>query len=219
MQFCYGARRASLGNDSQAISWAERHARVIESRTFWSCFNVSSMIDLGTLAQPLLPFQELERMGLLHPLNNFEFALSMDCPTPISRTSAGGPSSLEPGTEVPLWNISDGFEIISRGIVVWSQAMTFIRNDGRRAPGMRRAENCPWSPTSLWSSISDDLESWRSRQHPALHYPTQSVAAHSAVGNGETFLFVNIIYYLRYGKPIFQIKTIQELQNIYTDYH
>ncbi|CAI7664328.1 unnamed protein product [Penicillium pancosmium] len=97
MQFCYGARRASLGNDPQSISWAERHARVIESRTFWSCFNVSSMIDLGTLAQPLLPFEELERMDLLHPLNHFEFALGMDTPAPVPRVAASGPSSMDTG--------------------------------------------------------------------------------------------------------------------------
>jgi hypothetical protein len=203
MQFCYGARRASLGNDSQAIGWAERHARVIESRTFWSCFNVSSMIDLGTLAQPLLPFQELEQMDLLHPLNNFDFALSMESSTRGPQITAGSRSSMAPGADVHLWSISDGFEVISTGIVVWSQTMTFIRNDGRRAPGMRSPENCPWSSSSPWSSISENLESWRARQHPALHYPTQSVAAHSAVGNGETFLFVNIIYYLRYSKPTF----------------
>lgn len=202
MQFLYSARRSSLGHFVCATEPTEKHACTIEARTFWVCFNVSSMIDMGNLTQPLLPLEEVEGMSLAEPLSNIDFALSMEEPVPSARAvnDSHRPSGIDTQQRQrqPVWNVDDGFQIVSQGIAVWKQAMVFLRNEGRRAPGMCRAENSPWSPTSPWSVITTRLENWRALQHVTLHHPSQSVAAYSSVGNGEIFVFVNMIYYARY---------------------
>ena len=94
-------------------------------------------------------------------------------------------------------DITQGFEILVAGFDVWTKLMTFVFNDGRRAPGMCAPANCPWVPGSPWYTHRDQLESWRANQHRKLHYPNNSVAVHMTLGYGETFSYLNLLYYVR----------------------
>lgn len=98
-----------------------------------------------------------------------------------------------------LLGIGHYFSIMVQGLDIWAQAMTFILKNGRRAPGMCSPGNCPWIASSPWGLAHGALENWRMAQERKLHYPENEVAIHVAIGYGEPFAYINLIYYLRYG--------------------
>ena len=67
----------------------------------------------------------------------------------------------------------------------------------RRAPGMCAAENCPWVGASPWGCMRKQLETWRASQPRKMIYPEIPVAVHMTLGYGETFVYLNLLYYVR----------------------
>ncbi|KAF9878119.1 fungal specific transcription factor [Colletotrichum karsti] len=90
--------------------------------------------------------------------------------------------------------VEECYEILADGFAVYADVMAFVYKDGRKAPGMCAAENCPWVPDSKWARIRQDLEAWRTRTDDILHYPTQTVGAHAGTGC-RAFVYINLLYY------------------------
>ncbi|GFF60336.1 ATPase WRNIP1 homolog C26H5.02c [Aspergillus udagawae] len=93
-------------------------------------------------------------------------------------------------------DITRSFEVLVTGFDIWTDVMAFVLNDGRRAPGMCTANKCPWVPESTWGKTRQRLETWRANQHHRLRYPENTVVAHKTLGFGESFTYLNLLYYL-----------------------
>ncbi|GFF50479.1 hypothetical protein IFM46972_09054 [Aspergillus udagawae] len=164
---------------------AERDAVsvAVENRTFWACFIMERMISSGAYSPPMLPMSEMANLGGY---------------TSIERCRVGGIGQEFTrrceGT-APL-DITRSFEVLVTGFDIWTDVMAFVLNDGRRAPGMCTANNCPWVPESTWGKTRQRLETWRANQHHRLRYPENTVVAHKTLGFGESFTYLNLLYYL-----------------------
>ncbi|GLB07648.1 hypothetical protein AtubIFM57258_002996 [Aspergillus tubingensis] len=174
---------------------AERDAIsvAVENRTFWACFIMERMISSGTYSPPMLPMSEMANLGITRPLSAVEFAFGPDCPSEQGAMGQGFTPRCE-GT-APL-DITRSFEVLVTGFDIWTDVMAFVLNDGRRAPGMCAAQNCPWVPESPWGKTRQRLETWRANQHYRLRYPENTVVAHKTLGFGESFTYLNLLYYL-----------------------
>ena len=172
----------------------------VEARTYWACFIMDCTINSGLYTPRMLPMAEMRKLRVSHPLSTIEFAFgSKPRVDPIHSPQV---DCRQPSDQVlPTLDPSQSFEIMVGGFDIYSQVTAFVFNDGRRAPGMCALENCPWTPGSLWNTCRSQLESWRMTQHNMLHYPENSVALHVALGYGESFIYINLIYYMWYVYP------------------
>lgn len=169
-------------------------AVAIETRTYWGCFIMDCMVNSGTYNPPMLPMSEMRKLKIARPLSSVEFAFGPD-----GASSSSVPVSV-PGGMPPAdgtLDITQSFEILVGGFDIWVKVMEFIFNDGRKAPGMCAPQNCPWVPGSPWSVSWNRLRAWRAGQHQKLYYPSTSVAVHMTLGYGETFTYLNLLYYVR----------------------
>ncbi|KAH8433933.1 fungal specific transcription factor domain-containing protein [Aspergillus melleus] len=194
MQAIHSLRVTRYPLDTEADTRNDVMSVAIENRVFWACFIMDRMVSSGTYNPPMLPMSEMEKLGILRPLSTVEFAFGTD----LASHSLGIEESLMRSEHHPtgLLDITQSFEILVSGFDIWAQVMTFILNDGRRAPGMCAPQNCPWVPGSPWSRTRSQLERWRASQHDRLYYPNNGVVAHMSLGYGESFTYSNLLYYV-----------------------
>ncbi|OLN97093.1 putative transcriptional regulatory protein C1327.01c-like protein 1 [Colletotrichum chlorophyti] len=165
----------------------------IETRTFWACFVMDCMVSSGTYNPRVLPKQEMIKLNVARPPTSTEFAFGS--PMPLSTDQADA-ASVAGGSNTSVYlDLDQSFGIMADGFDIYSDVMAFVFNDGRKAPGMCLPENCPWVRTSPVACWRRSLEEWRSKQHYRLHYPNNSVAAHATLGYGESFVYLNLLYY------------------------
>lgn len=182
-------------------------AMAIETRTYWGCFIMDCMVNSGSYNPPMLPMSEMRKLKIARPLSSVEFAFGPEAPAPVPHTQAtvagltpASTSSIASTGLAPVdgtLDITQSFEILVGGFDIWVKVMEFIFNDGRKAPGMCAPHNCPWVPGSPWSLSWNHLRAWRAGQHRKLYYPSTSVAVHMTLGYGETFTYLNLLYYVR----------------------
>ncbi|CAI6097172.1 unnamed protein product [Clonostachys chloroleuca] len=171
-----------------------------ETRTYWGCFIMDCMVNSGTYNPPMLPMPEMIKLKIPRPLNAVDFTFGPDAtdmslserPPFVPEPSTPAVQSFSNGT----LHVAQSFEVLVGGFDIWAKVMEFLFNDGRKAPGMCAPHNCPWVPGSPWSITWGRLLAWRAGQHRNLHYPATSVAMHMALGYGETFTYVNLLYYV-----------------------
>ncbi|KAG5979610.1 hypothetical protein E4U55_004954 [Claviceps digitariae] len=191
MQALHSSRVAPYPLDITSNRQYNAVSLAIETRTYWACFIMDCMINSGTYNPPMLPMSEMKKMKIARPLSAVEFAFGPDTPPQVV-----GETYLLAGQSTGVLDVTQSFEILVGGFDIWAQVMTFIFNDGRRAPGMCAPHNCPWVSGSPWSQSRSQLEAWRAGQHRKLHYPQNSVAVHMTLGFGETFVYLNLLYFV-----------------------
>ncbi|CAG9982799.1 unnamed protein product [Clonostachys byssicola] len=186
MQALYSMRTAPFPPDPTSNDQDhDRYSRAIETKTYWACFIIDCMVNAGTYNPPMLPMSEMRKLRIGCPVNALEYALGQKHP----KVSAASNVELSLG-------IARGCEILVRGFDIWSQLMTFVFNDGRKAPGMCAPRNCPWVSSSPWAKASSRLEAWRAMREADTHYPTASVVMYVTLGYGEAFVYINVLYYV-----------------------
>lgn len=159
----------------------------IHNRTFWSCFIIDRSVFCGK-SQPLtLP---LESMDIPWPLGEQDFAFGQSSGP---RYIANHPQSLP----LDAHNTIDYYySILVRGFDIWARILKWVIGGGRRQSGMCNSRNCPWVAGSPWRALYDELQAWRQRQNRRICYPETGVEIHVSLGQGESFAFVNLIYYI-----------------------
>lgn len=162
---------------------------MIETRTYWACFIMDCMINSGTYNPPMLPMPEIARLGVDSPSSFMDFALGSQIQGQSTGYCPSGPTLLP---------ISHSVEALVSGFDVWAQIMSFVFTDGLKAAGRCAPQNCPWVVGSPWSNCWRNLRDWRERQHPCMHYPHSSVAMHMMLNHGESFTYLNLLYYVWY---------------------
>lgn len=187
MQSLHSSRVAPFPLDTSHGIERDSLSSAVEARTYWACFIMDCTINSGTYNPRMLPKPEMQKLKVARPPTSVEFAFGSD-------TTTSRDVSDDTGQPVTL-DIAHSFEIMAEGFDINAQVMAFLFNDGRRAPGMCAPENCPWVLGSPWSDCRSRLERWRARQHSRLHYPSNSVAIHMTLGFGESFVYLNLLYY------------------------
>ncbi|KAJ6134968.1 hypothetical protein N7512_000128, partial [Penicillium capsulatum] len=193
MQALNSLRIAPYPLDCTPASERDAVSVAIENRTFWACFIMDRMISSGTYNPPMLPVSEMEKLKVSRPLSAVEFAFGPDMTSQLGTMEQG--LSTPQREQTALLDITQSFELLVSGFDIWAHVMTFIFNDGRRAPGMCAPQNCPWVLESPWSITRNRLQSWRANQNHRLYYPANSVLAHTTLGFGESFTYLNLLYY------------------------
>lgn len=94
--------------------------------------------------------------------------------------------------------MNHAYGIIIRGFDIWTMVYQWIVTGGRRKSEMLLRHNAPWAEASLWRRLRKELQEWRDAQDPRLRYPDAAVGTHASLGKGETFAYINLIYYIRY---------------------
>ncbi|KAM0417228.1 hypothetical protein ACHAPT_012739 [Fusarium lateritium] len=190
MQSLHSSRISPHALDISQNNDIDELAAVVESRTYWACFIMDCTINSGTYNPRMLPMSEMQKLKVPRPPNFVDFAFGSD--------GASLNQNLTAQQADPFGNLdlAQSFETMVLGFDIYAQAMAFVFNNGRCAPGMCAPENCPWVPGSLWSNCRTRLEEWRRSQHHRLHYPRHSVAVHMTLGHGESFIYLNMLYYL-----------------------
>jgi hypothetical protein len=186
----HSSRVAPFPLDISEKSEANELSASIEARTYWACFILDCTINSGYYTPRMLPKAEMMKLRVSRPLSTVEFAFGSSDTT---KTNARAPEITPTALDA-----SRSFEIMVDGFDIYSQVMDFVFMDGRRAPGMSAPENCPWVAGSLWNTCRERLERWRFGQHKMLHFPANSVAVHMALGYGESFVYLNLVYYMWY---------------------
>ncbi|KAM3443061.1 hypothetical protein MY4824_000766 [Beauveria thailandica] len=191
MQALHSLRVAPYPLDTTSERKTDATSEAIETRTYWACFIMDCMVNSGTYNPPMLSMSEMNKLKIPRPVGVVEFAFGPD-------SSSRAPRSDESYANhtTGILDITQGFEILVAGFDIWKQLMAFIFQDGRRAPGMCAPPNCPWVPGSPWFASRHQLENWRANQHRKLYYPNNSVAVHMTLGYGETFTYLNLLYYV-----------------------
>lgn len=172
---------AAEADDPRGLSAA------VEARTYWACFIMDCTINSGLYTPRMLTMAEMRKLRVSRPLSTVEFAFG---------TPPGPETTDDPPPEPRPLDPSQSFEMLVGGFDIYAQVMAFIFDDGRRAPGMCAPSQCPWVPGSLWDTCRARLERWRAGQHATLHYPENSVAVHMTLGYGESFVYLNLLYYM-----------------------
>ncbi|KAF5628857.1 transcriptional regulatory [Fusarium sp. NRRL 52700] len=115
----------SQNNDTDVMAIA------VEARTYWACFIMDCTINSGTYNPRMLPMSEMHKLKVPRPLNYTDFAFGFDA------------ASLDHICTGDLSGLAQSFETIATGFDIYAQAMSFVFNNGRCAPGMCAPENCP----------------------------------------------------------------------------
>ncbi|KAK1979028.1 fungal-specific transcription factor domain-containing protein [Colletotrichum cereale] len=193
MQLLHSSRVAPFPLEIPSRSEPDGLTPAIETRTFWACFIMDCMVSSGTYNPRVLPKPEMAKLNVPRPPTSTEFALGVGSSAEAEQPSEVSASN-RANTSVYL-DLDHSFGIMADGFDIYSDIMAFVFNDGRKAPGMCLPENCPWVPTSPVACWRRRLEDWRMKQHHRLHYPNNSVAAYATLGYGESFVYLNLLYY------------------------
>ncbi|CAK7236586.1 hypothetical protein SCUCBS95973_009657 [Sporothrix curviconia] len=158
------------------------------SRTFWGCFVMDRMVFCG---QPQPWVLSMYVSNVRWPASEQDYVFGPA--TVTASTTDDTCSGVASGAGVDHY-----YGLLVRSFDIWARVLQFVVNGGRRQPGLCRPENHPWVAGSPWRLPYDELQLWRARMDPRLHYPETAVAGHAALGNGnaEQFAYVNLVYYI-----------------------
>ncbi|KAJ5898963.1 hypothetical protein N7495_003707 [Penicillium taxi] len=162
----------------------------IENRTFWGCFVMDRMLACGK-GRPLS--LRLERMSIHAPVGDKEFAYTQIPTRKYTFSEIFKDEQLVRTQSTTNYR----FSVTIRGLDIWAKLLKWVAEGGRRHSTLFQFSECPWEPGSAWFDINHELENWRREQDADLKFPEFNISAHVSLGCGESFAFINLIYYLR----------------------
>jgi hypothetical protein len=155
-----------------------------QNRTFWGCFIMDRLVFSGKSQPMILP---LKQVNIHLPVGDQDFAFGQ---TATQRVDVR--EFLEGKSDSPI-DMDHYYTILVLGFDIWARILKWIINGGRRQPEVPP----PWTAGSAWRSLYEELQNWRQFQQSRMRYPETSVAVQISLGNGESFAYVNLIYYVR----------------------
>lgn len=94
--------------------------------------------------------------------------------------------------------IEHGLTIVTRGFDIFVRILRFA-NEHRRDLASLSSDESVGSPLHLtWQQLKGELDEWRSLQDATVRYPATSAQAHVALGYGELFAYINLVYFMRH---------------------
>ena len=177
-------------DDSMEHNPDEFHASQIQYeqlvRTYWCCFAQDCELSSGARQHFALSFREI---SVPLPINDNAFNFGHRGVPRLMPADLTRDSSL-----CVKMTIDHGLTVVTRGFDIFVRILRFA-NESRR--GRASSTTDSYSPQRTWQILKDELDEWRSLQDLTLHYPATSAQAHVALGYGELFAYINLIYFMR----------------------
>jgi hypothetical protein len=152
-------------------------------RTYWCCFAQDCELSSGARQHFALSFRQI---SVPLPISDFDFNFAKVTqrlrPADMSRAALNG-THLQ---------IDRGLAIVTRGFDIFVRILRFA-NESRR----NRARGSEPSSLRTWQALKEELDEWRDLQDITVRYPETSAPAHVAVGYGELFAYINLVYFMR----------------------
>jgi hypothetical protein len=174
---------------------AHRTSQECTRRTIWAAFVVDCLLSGGKHRPQSF---QVARLDLFMPMGEEDFTFEVkpdEWPLRLHRPA------LSAADQMPVarksYDCDESLCLAIRGLDIWSTLSQWICEGGRRLEP-NKAGSSPWSKGSFWNRMKDALEGWRSSMSDKLQYsPANSnLQAHIARGQGQPFVFINVIFYL-----------------------
>ncbi|KAL4878072.1 pyridoxal phosphate-dependent transferase [Aspergillus karnatakaensis] len=151
-------------------------------RTYWCCFAQDCELSSGARQHFALSFHQIS-VPLPISDSDFNFGRSTRRLTPADIQRAV-PRGVRLGIEHGLTLVTRGFDIFVRILRFANES----RRDRARGPSL--------SSIPIWRDLKQELDEWRTLQDITVHYPDTSAPAHVALGYGELFCYINLVYFM-----------------------
>ncbi|KAL4914010.1 pyridoxal phosphate-dependent transferase [Aspergillus aurantiobrunneus] len=154
-------------------------------RTYWCCFAQDCELSSGARQHFALSFRHI---SVPLPISDSDFTFGR-------ATRRRTPADIQGvGSEGLRLGIEHGLTIVTRGFDIFVRILRFANESRRdRARGALRSSS---SSSSAWASLKDELDEWRALQDTTVRYPETNAPAHVALGYGELFAYINLVYFM-----------------------
>ncbi|KAJ5532492.1 transcriptional regulator family: Fungal Specific TF [Penicillium frequentans] len=180
-----------MSDDSMEHSPHEFHASQTQYeqlvRTYWCCFAQDCELSSGARQHFALSFSQI---SVPLPISDRDFTFNH---LPERRLM---PADMN--KQCPLarnLTIEHGLTIVTRGFDIFVRILRFA-NEHRRALASLDSDDSTSPLLQLWQTLKGELDEWRSLQDMTVRYPATSAQAHVALGYGELFAYINLIYFM-----------------------
>lgn len=169
-------------------------------RTYWCCFAQDCELSSGARQHFALSFRQI---SVPLPIGDSDFTFGRLTrrltPRDIQGISVGG-GGVGGGVGLRL-GIEHGLTIVTRGFDIFVRILRFAnesRRDRDRDRDRARDVLHASSSSAAWMALKEELDEWRALQDVIVRYPETSAHAHVALGYGELFAYINLVYFMRY---------------------
>jgi hypothetical protein len=158
-------------------------------RTYWCCFTQDCELSSGARQHFALSFSHI---SVPLPISDRDFTFNQ---TPAHRLM---PADMNKNCLLARGlTIENGLTIVTRGFDIFIRILRFA-NEHRRSLASLSSDDSATSPLLLtWQRLKEELDEWRSLQDITVQYPVTSVQTHVALGYGELFAYINLVYCMR----------------------
>jgi hypothetical protein len=156
-------------------------------RTYWCCFAQDCELSSGARQHFALSFRQIS-VPLPTSDRDFNFGRLSSHRLMPSDMSKHSPLSRN-------LTIDYGLTIVTRGFDIFVRILRFA-NESRRGRTLTFPQD-PSSPGVVWQRLKEELDEWRFLQDVTVRYPATSAQAHVALGYGELFAYINLVYFMR----------------------
>ncbi|BCR83067.1 transcription factor domain-containing protein [Aspergillus chevalieri] len=177
-------------DDSMEHNPDEFHASQIQYeqlvRTYWVCFAQDCELSSGARQHFALSFRHI---SVPLPVSDYDYNFGRRGPPRLM------PADLTRGSPLCVkLTIEHGLTVVTRGFDIFVRILRFA-NESRRGR-VSLTTTALSSPQQTWQVLKEELDEWRSLQDSTLQYPATSVQVHVALGYGELFAYINLIYFM-----------------------
>lgn len=186
-----------MADDSMEHNPQEFHASQTQYeqlvRTYWCCFAQDCELSSGARQHFALSFSQI---SVPLPISDRDFTFNH---TPARRLM---PADMNKDCLLAKdLTIEHGLTLVTRGFDIFVRILRFA-NEHRRALASSSSDDSATSPLLLtWQGLKEELDEWRSLQDVTVRFPATSVQSHVALGYGELFAYINLVYCMRYLVP------------------
>lgn len=183
-----------MADDSMEHSPQEFHASQTQYeqlvRTYWCCFAQDCELSSGARQHFALSFSQI---SVPLPISDRDFTFNH---TPERRLMPADMN--EQCLLAKNLTIEHGLTIVTRGFDIFVRILRFANEHRRDLASMSTDNQSPSPLHESWQILKDELDEWRSLQDRTVKYPATSAQAHVALGYGELFAYINLLYFMRY---------------------
>ncbi|RAL12643.1 transcription factor domain-containing protein [Aspergillus homomorphus CBS 101889] len=155
-------------------------------RTYWCCFAQDCELSSGARQHIALSFRQIL---VPLPISDQDFTFGRVCATRLM------PSDMTQGSaRAKGLTIDCGLSIVTRGFDIFVRILRFA-NESRRGRGVATA-NAQGVSSRMWATLKAELDEWRELQDLTVRFPDTSAQAHVALGYGELFAYINLVYFM-----------------------
>ncbi|KZF24590.1 fungal-specific transcription factor domain protein [Xylona heveae TC161] len=156
-------------------------------RTYWVCFAQDCELSSGARQHFSPSFRQI---SVPLPISDHDFNFGRRgsprlMPANLSRDS---PLCMK-------MTIDHGLIVVTRGFDISVRILRFA-NESRRGRTSSTTTDSLSIQQRNWQILKEELDEWRALQDFTLQYPATSVQAHVALGYGELFAYINLIYFM-----------------------